>query len=174
VIGSLVQGAIVGFGLLRVGAGLSDGRGRPEAVSRWSARSEARTYDLDAVEDGRMMACGASGDLDMGLAGLGLLGRGGLGVRAGAPCLISVLEQPQLSGDVMIDGVIPVVFCGRSIFQSRPAIADDRNMPGADRRTSVELWARRAWVSSAGWRPGGVAQGAQGVMGSAGQLAGHR
>lgn len=61
----------MGFGLLLVGAGLCDGRGRPEAVSRRSARSEARTYDLDAVEDGRMMAA-ASGDWD-GLAGLGLL-----------------------------------------------------------------------------------------------------
>src|ERR1700694_816293 len=69
--GSLVQGAIGGFGLLRVGAGLCDGRDRPEAVSRWSARSEARTYDLDAVEDGRMMAA-AGGDWD-GLAGSGLL-----------------------------------------------------------------------------------------------------
>jgi hypothetical protein len=44
---------------------------RPGEVSRWSARSEARTYDLDAVEDGRMMAA-AGGDWD-GLAGSGLL-----------------------------------------------------------------------------------------------------
>jgi hypothetical protein len=47
-------------------------RGRPEAVSKWSARSEARTYDLDAVEDGRRVA-GGPASFRMGLAGHGLL-----------------------------------------------------------------------------------------------------
>jgi hypothetical protein len=46
-----------------IGAGLFVVRGRPEAVSRWSARSEARTYDLDAGEDGRIVAA-ASSDRD--------------------------------------------------------------------------------------------------------------
>jgi len=49
--------------LLRIGAGLFAGRGHPEAVSRWSARSEARTYDLYTGEDGRIVAA-ASGDSD--------------------------------------------------------------------------------------------------------------
>ncbi len=54
-----------GFWLVRsvlIGAGLFVVRGRPEAVSRWSARSEARTYDLDAGEV-RIVAA-ASSDRD--------------------------------------------------------------------------------------------------------------
>lgn len=41
--------------LLEPGGLLVAGRAGPESGSRWSARSEARTNDLDAGEDWRML-----------------------------------------------------------------------------------------------------------------------
>jgi hypothetical protein len=79
-------GLLLGVAVL----GLSAGRGHSEAVSWWSARSEARTYDLDAVEDGRMMAGRPGSDWDgVSGVGLGLLGGGGLagGCAPGRPGL---------------------------------------------------------------------------------------
>ncbi len=41
-----------------------------------------------------------------------------------------------------------MLFCGRSFFQGGPASAGDRSIAGADYRTSVEPWARRARVGA--------------------------
>ena len=78
-------------------------RGGPEAGLRWSARSEARTNDLDAGEDRRRVS-GEEGSLwsghdnPLGICTVDVL-------HARSPRLISVLGA--VSGDMMSDGVNP-------------------------------------------------------------------
>jgi hypothetical protein len=80
------------------------GRASPESVSRWSARSAARTNGLDTGEDGAMLAAaGNSGaPRDMGLSGSVFMcaedqrGRAvGFGCRSSLPYLLSWVGSGQ-------------------------------------------------------------------------------
>jgi hypothetical protein len=158
----------------------------PQSVSRWSARSEARTNDLDADEDRRIVACtGGAGDrgvrswclLCTVVSGDGLSGPAGARRRpALSGCADGVVRSRDGRWGVPGDGAAAHSF--RDVHHPRGwrRQGNGRSRP----RTSADSWAGRAPVASGGHLlPGGwgerrLAQGAEPVMGATGQLARHR
>jgi hypothetical protein len=162
--------------------------GGPQSGSRWSARSAARTNDLETEEDpphtrsarDRQKGCGSSHLLPP-------VRKHGSGDawRVPAPSLIWV--HGRISGDMMMDGVSGVrTVKMRSLNLSRKSTQQrggDRILTGADRRHQlINGHGRRATHHLGGCllavgdrqRQGGIAERTQGVIAAPQNFAFHR